>query len=66
MKRLSARRSGPRAIDLGICLLPGRAVAQPHDGVKIRCLALALAARLKRRIQIGIQAEWWRSRAARR
>ena len=51
---VGAEAPSQRSIGLGICLLPGRAVAQPHDCFKVSCPALALAARLERRIQIGI------------
>src|SRR5229473_8116139 len=46
---------GPSAVDLRISLLPGRAVAQPRDDVKIRSSAFALAAGLERSVYIGVQ-----------
>ena len=52
-KTLSAE--GPGAVDLGIRLLPGCAIAQPGDGLEVRPPTFALAARLKHRIDIGIQ-----------
>ena len=64
--RIGARKTpgadGPaqRPIQFGIRLLPRRAVAQPHDGDKVRSLPLALSAWLESRVDIGIQ---WRGRA---
>ena len=46
---------GPGAVDLGICLLPGRAVAQAGDGLEVCSAAFAVVGRLKRRVDVGVQ-----------
>ena len=45
----------PGMVNLCICLLPGRTIAQPDDGIKVRSRSFALTAGLKRRIDVGIQ-----------
>ena len=42
-------------VDLCIRLLPGRAIAQPDDGIKVRSRSFAFMAGLKRGIKVGIQ-----------
>ena len=42
-------------VDLCIRLLPGRAIAQPDDCLKVRSPSFAFMAGLKRRIKVGIQ-----------
>jgi hypothetical protein len=45
----------PGAVDLGIRLLPSRAIAQPGDGLKVRSAAFALPAGLESGVHIGVQ-----------
>src|ERR1700727_3038583 len=45
----------PRAIDLGICLLPGCGIAQPQDRFEICAPTFTFAARLESDVDVGVE-----------
>jgi hypothetical protein len=44
----------PGAVDLSVRLLPGRAIAQPGNGLNVGSVPLTLGTELERGIDVGI------------